>query len=230
MQNNNNNEPIPDGLSAIVSDQDVQQHEEDDDISTDSSTDSKPVEFRYGDPALNDNADELYDAEIDDEDEAYVYKNMRSGFEETIQVQRTSSSENDRSDNKGGQLETMNVLKPRDSDAILSCPCCLNVVCMDCQKHETIRNQYRAMFVMNIGVHWEKRYVYDDVSQLLVEHASSPSTADAAGNIDIVLEEVEDEKKEYYYSVYCMNCNTEVAFLDMNDEVYHFSGCVASQG
>lgn len=37
----------------------------------------------------------------------------------------------------------------RRSDAILSCPGCLSTVCVDCQRHEYITTQYRAMFVTN---------------------------------------------------------------------------------
>ena len=37
----------------------------------------------------------------------------------------------------------------RQSDAILSCPGCLTTVCIDCQRHEYITTQYRAMFVTN---------------------------------------------------------------------------------
>ncbi len=37
----------------------------------------------------------------------------------------------------------------RHSDAILSCPGCLTTVCIDCQRHEYITTQYRAMFVRN---------------------------------------------------------------------------------
>ena len=37
----------------------------------------------------------------------------------------------------------------RRSDAILSCPGCLTTVCLDCQRHEYITTQYRAMFVTN---------------------------------------------------------------------------------
>ena len=37
----------------------------------------------------------------------------------------------------------------RHSDAILSCPGCLTTVCIDCQRHEYMTTQYRAMFVRN---------------------------------------------------------------------------------
>jgi hypothetical protein len=37
----------------------------------------------------------------------------------------------------------------RKSDAILSCPCCLTTLCIDCQQHSDLEGQFRAMFVMN---------------------------------------------------------------------------------
>merc|ERR1711974_36076 len=33
------------------------------------------------------------------------------------------------------------------SDAVLSCPACFTALCFDSQKHETYKNQFRAMFV-----------------------------------------------------------------------------------
>lgn len=33
------------------------------------------------------------------------------------------------------------------SDAALSCPMCFTLVCIDCQQHPKVHNQYRAMFV-----------------------------------------------------------------------------------
>ena len=40
----------------------------------------------------------------------------------------------------------------RVSDAILSCPCCLEIVTIDCQRHHRREGQYRAMFVRNVRV------------------------------------------------------------------------------
>lgn len=42
----------------------------------------------------------------------------------------------------------------RVSDALLSCPSCFTTLCIDCQQHERIPNQYRAMFVQNCKVCW----------------------------------------------------------------------------
>ena len=73
-----------------------------------------------------------------------------------------SSGEGEPSISHNPNLKQALLLKPRTSDAILSCPRCFNTVCMDCQQHERYANQFRAMFVMNIGVDWNKRMLYDD--------------------------------------------------------------------
>ena len=149
---------------------------------------------------MNDAAgpDDLYGKNMDDEDEAWVYKNLRGGQEQLAylkQQQLQQQTNSDGSSTKEGQAQDPNpsnnestnptgeeeeednklpgkdtgnhesqeqqeqnpqlkqalLLKPRTSDAILSCPRCFNTVCMDCQQHERYANQYRAMFVMNIG-------------------------------------------------------------------------------
>lgn len=184
----------------------------------DSSDDDVPL--KYGDPDKASNADELYDHDLDEENEAYVYRHLRGGAEETITVASAGTTTGGR--RLPGQLQ---VLKPRNSDAILSCPCCFQIVCMDCQKHDRYVNQYRAMFVMNIGVQWQKRYRYDTGEHELVEIESSAIYSSVN-----VVQDVSKEKEEVYYSVYCLNCNTEVAVLNMEDEVYHFTGCLASTG
>mmetsp|Transcript_40253 Transcript_40253/g.98891 ORF Transcript_40253/g.98891 Transcript_40253/m.98891 type:complete len:348 (+) Transcript_40253:2-1045(+) len=38
------------------------------------------------------------------------------------------------------------------TDAVLSCPCCFSIVCLDCQQHTKFKNQFRAMFVQNCSV------------------------------------------------------------------------------
>ena len=42
------------------------------------------------------------------------------------------------------------------------------------------------------------------------------------------LESIVDVRPEIYHSVHCASCQTEVAALNMSDEVYHFFGCLAS--
>lgn len=160
------------------------------------------------------NEDELYDVNADEEDEAYVYSHLRSGVEENVRIQQAT------------QIQDLKVLKPRNSDAILSCPCCFLIVCMDCQRHERYPNQFRAMFVMNIVVKWDHRLVYDERQKMLIElntnNQQSPDTSHPSTT------QQQERKGEIYYTVCCSNCTTTVAALDMEDEVYHFYGCLAT--
>jgi E2F-associated phosphoprotein len=48
-----------------------------------------------------------------------------------------------------------NQRQQRKSDAILSCPCCLTTLCIDCQQHTELECQFRAMFVMNCRCVWK---------------------------------------------------------------------------
>lgn len=146
--------------------------------------------------------------------------------------------------------EQAKILKPRSSDAVLSCPCCFQIVCMDCQRHERYANQFRAMFVMNIGVSWD-RYLnpdnLDKANRIGISSAvdsdditnQAPKKARNEEDISKSVKIPHHEAKgittaeeltagDLYYSVHCSNCNTEVAALDMTDEVYHFFGCLVS--
>ena len=273
--------------------------------------------------------DELYDSKLDDEDESYVYKHLRGGIQETIQVRRrrcqrsqqqqkgcgtkkidpsisptgkgqgkadhddvvagslssireelvytTSVNRNDDNRKEGEDeverndgdndneeahqqydadvVETVQVYKPRNTDAVLSCPCCFNIVCMDCQRHKKYVNQFRAMFVMNIVVDWSTKLVYDkrlggltetvginDIDavgdyprqqppQLLQNEIPGDSTfmlVDGNNLKNNVEPSTAPSSTESYYSVLCDNCRTQVAALDMRDEVYHFYGCLES--
>jgi hypothetical protein len=209
--------------------------------------------------------DVLYGANMDDEDEAWVYQNMRGGVAEPVPIRTrhtntgtntdtmdttttTGANKSDADDSTSKPCwvtKQVMALKPRSSDAVLSCPCCFELVCMDCQEHERYQNQYRAMFVMNIGVHWDRRLVYDEASQELTPFSSpqSPSTTPSTTSPDMNPIPNHDDTgtaannskhnaaatgPEIYYSVYCNNCQTEVAALDMTDEVYYFYGCLAS--
>lgn len=198
----------------------------------------------------NDDAGLLfYDENLDEEDEAYVYKHMRGGITENVTVKTrqsgsssssgqrfanhdggvTSDSANEMSDDRRQQVVQM--LKPRHSDAVLSCPCCFNIVCMDCQKHKRYANQYRAMFVMGIVVDWRHILVYDEGNrglvtkeQTIIEEQENEAWDSTEGESYGVLPTKDGE----YYAVECAACRTQVAALDMKDEVYYFHGCLES--
>jgi hypothetical protein len=274
--------------AAIVSGSDVQQEGAYDSSSSDDNDDPlHKQEYTQDDPMSY-----HYNPHQDDEDEAYVYRHLRGGTEETVTIRRRKiasqhdrvSNDKEKSTTQGMSISTKNksttkgdrvveeatprstpleetigsdtkidstrirpskdnftleqakILKPRYSDAVLSCPCCLQIVCMDCQRHERYTNQYRAMFVMNIGVCWDKYVVPEITPQDESKRTRTRRILNQEGrsteisNGENVSDEDSDNGNEQgvYYSVYCNNCMTEVAALDMKDEVYHFFGCVAS--
>ena len=230
-RNNNNNHRQND--AAVVSGSDTNGPNFDDGDSVDSSD---LEDYRYS----SDKKDALYCENMDDEDEAWVYKNLRSGMEETVTMRQQSTNNNNNwkksksqktSPQQGTeQFKQGRVLKPRDSDAVLSCPCCFQIVCMDSQKHEKYENQYRAMFVMNIGVHWDKKMYHDEKTNDLMEFNAGETNGNHKEPSSKVIQLDDDAKsrQKIFYSVFCSSCETEVAALDLQDEIYYFFGCIAS--
>ena len=205
----------PQSIAAIVSagESDHPNHSTEDD---DDAEDDETLKYTTD--------DQLYGANLDDEDEAWVYQNLRSGIAESVDVRRHPEPHQPLPQEQHPQLplERAKLLKPRDSDAVLSCPCCFTIVCMDCQQHETYQNQYRAMFVMNICL--THKLIYDTHSKQLVELTTTTTTTTQSKPMALD----GDDTAEVYYSVHCLQCKTQVAALDMKEEVYHFFGCLAS--
>jgi E2F-associated phosphoprotein len=105
------------------------------------------------------------------------------------------------------------------------------------------------MLVMNICVLWDEKLVYDERKKGLVEYhqhgdnnneycsiataavkTSAPTAATLSRLLSnkVVPPDHMDHNPTVYYTVCCANCQTQVAALDMTDEVYHFYGCLAS--
>jgi 3-phenylpropionate/cinnamic acid dioxygenase small subunit len=216
--------PRPPGhslASAIVS------GDSDENIFDETTDDEESVRL---DPSKN--QDELYDQNLDEEDEAYVYKHLRGGMRETVTVLQKETAEDGQP--QATTRKQIQVFRPRTSDAVLSCPCCFNIVCMDCQRHQRYLNQYRAMFVMGITVDWHSRLIYNEVQQALVPKEFNveeelPNQVPLESSMIGETTNVPPSYKEgEYFSVQCANCNTQVAALDMNEEVYYFHGCLES--
>ena len=226
--------------------------------------------------------DIFFDEDADDEDEAYVYKNLRSGMMETINVlhqpkvdtnsdgrSSNTSTSSSKESSKPQNTQKLQVLKPRNTDAVLSCPYCFHIVCMDCQRHTSYKNQYRAMFVMNILVRWDMPLQYSNEHRCLEPYHMRAPESSIVSQTTIVISDIDadgtksprgpstdetttttatttttttsnnhrkstqqdtdgNNDNTIYYTVCCANCQTTVAALDMTDEVYHFSGCLAS--
>ncbi|NXX89245.1 EAPP protein, partial [Centropus bengalensis] len=142
----------------------------------------------------------LYDPEEDNRDQEWVdsqrrrYRNQRR----VLQQQKPSAVPN--------------------SDAVLNCPACMTTLCLDCQRHESYKTQYRAMFVMNCIVNKEEILKYrkkQKKSRKKMKHSKETSV------------QSNEEEEEVYHPVLCTECSTEVAVMD-KDEVFHFFNVLAS--
>ncbi|XP_068108009.1 E2F-associated phosphoprotein [Hyperolius riggenbachi] len=153
------------------------------------------------------NDDLLYDPDEDDRDQAWVdakrrgYRNMKKS--------------------KQGQTQMSKSQPLPSSDAVLNCPACMTTLCLDCQRHESYKTQYRAMFVMNCTVNMNEVLKFPE---LPMKHRRrnhkkmKTSVADSSS---------ETQNTETYHPVKCNECSTEVAVYD-KEEVYHFFNVLAS--
>lgn len=145
----------------------------------------------------------LYDPEEDNRDQAWVdlqrrsYRNQRKG----LRQQQTKPS------------------AVPNSDAVLNCPACMTTLCLDCQRHESYKTQYRAMFVMNCFVNKEEILKY---RKKLNKRSKKMKHSKEATSV-----QSNQEEEEVYHPVLCTECSTEVAVMD-KDEVFHFFNVLAS--
>ncbi|CAN8022798.1 unnamed protein product [Ixodes persulcatus] len=143
------------------------------------------------------NDDLLYDPEMDDEDEKWVNEQRRV----CMFPDASTSSKPD---------TAKNVRPLPTSDAVLNCPACMSVLCLDCQRHEIYNTQYRAMFVKNC--------VVSDTEVLKCPPSRSKRKKNSGGA---------DDPRDLFRPVRCRVCKTEVAVVD-RDEVFHFFNVIAS--
>ncbi|CAH9095409.1 unnamed protein product [Cuscuta epithymum] len=104
----------------------------------------------------------------------------------------------------------------RTSDATLSCPACFTILCLDCQRHEKIVTQYRAMFVVNCKIEDEPQLGSKRKRERKGGHGK-PQTGSALS-----------DKGETFKHVCCGVCSTKVGVID-EDEVYHFLNALPSE-
>ena len=140
------------------------------------------------------NDDLFYDPNMDDEDQKWV--------------------EGIRKDYSKGRFNQKEKPLP-NSDAVLNCPACFIVLCLDCQRHEKFDTQYRAMFVMNCTVDPSKQLKYPEPKKGKRKRKKDENPTPAVDPNDI------------FNPVNCNRCTTQVAVYD-NDEVYHFFNVLAS--
>lgn len=109
------------------------------------------------------------------------------------------------------------------SDAVLNCPSCMTVLCLDCQRHETYHTQFRAMFVLNCKVDETETLTFrppkGERRAKQRRHRGRQEQDDSGPSLD--------GPDEEYSPVVCSECDTVVAVYDA-DEVYHFFDVLAT--
>lgn len=144
----------------------------------------------------------LYDPEKDNRDQAWVDAKRRGyhafGLQRPCQKQQPVPN----------------------SDAVLNCPACMTTLCLDCQRHESYKTQYRAMFVMNCSINREEVLRYKNSENRKKRRSAKKMRSNPE-------DPAEREVEEIYHPVMCTECSTEVAVYD-KDEVFHFFNVLAS--
>nr|XP_057947290.1 E2F-associated phosphoprotein-like isoform X1 [Doryrhamphus excisus] len=153
----------------------------------------------------------LYDPDEDERDQAWVDARRRQYYRK-----RPSTS----SQSRRSQPKSL-----ANSDAVLNCPACMTTLCLDCQRHEKYRTQYRAMFVMNCTVKKDEVLRYQ--SQKEGKPRNRKRRKGAAQDETLEPTPAGMDADEVYHPVQCSECSTEVAVFD-KDEVYHFFNILSS--
>ncbi|XP_075964408.1 E2F-associated phosphoprotein isoform X1 [Anarhichas minor] len=161
----------------------------------------------------------LYDPEEDDRDQAWVDARRRQ-----YQGRKRPAA--------GSRPRQTPALM--SSDAVLNCPACMTTLCLDCQRHEKYRTQYRAMFVMNCTVKKDEVLRYKTQPEVK-QTRKKRKRRRGEGQRTEMETPMEDEAPapagmdadEVYHPVQCSECSTEVAVVD-KDEVFHFFNILAS--
>ncbi|KAL5970127.1 E2F-associated phosphoprotein [Taenia solium] len=94
------------------------------------------------------------------------------------------------------------------TDAVLNCPGCMSLICLNCQRHSKYKSQYRTMFTFNSKVS------EDEVLHPPPDYHEVKS-AGFMGEMGV------------FKRVLCEICDTPVGLLDSSG-VYHLFGVLAS--
>ncbi|XP_059836378.1 E2F-associated phosphoprotein [Hypanus sabinus] len=210
---------IPEGASSSVGSSQSQaapQHQYYNEVYFDSDSDSEGEDEQEGGCSQGrhkkrqrqkvlTNDELLYDPDQDDRDQAWVDM-QRRGYRGLNKQPNMSES-----------------LPVPSSDAVLNCPSCMTTLCLDCQRHDLYKEQYRAMFVMNCIINRGEILRYKNPSNRKRKNRCKkvkyPSGDTSVGS--------KQDGGEIYHPVRCAECSVEVAVFD-KDEVYHFFNVLAS--
>uniref|UniRef100_A0A8C6MT62 E2F-associated phosphoprotein n=1 Tax=Mus spicilegus TaxID=10103 RepID=A0A8C6MT62_MUSSI len=177
--------------------------------------------------------DEIYfDSDSEDEDKTVTKKKKKKQHRIPTNDELLYDPEKDNRDQawvdaKRRGYHAFGLQRPRqkqqpvpNSDAVLNCPACMTTLCLDCQRHESYKTQYRAMFVMNCSINREEVLRYKNPENRRKRRSAKKMRSNPE-------DPAEREAEEIYHPVMCTECSTEVAVYD-KDEVFHFFNVLAS--
>ncbi|XP_063354128.1 E2F-associated phosphoprotein [Pelmatolapia mariae] len=182
--------------------------------SEEDGTPSSSTSQRQRQRTIPTNDELLYDPDQDDRDQAWVDAKRR----EYSRRKRPAAAFH-------SKLRHPQALP--HSDAVLNCPACMTTLCLDCQRHEKYRTQYRAMFVMNCTVKREEVLRYKNQQEKNRRNRKRRRGQQTESPADETPAAMGMDADEVYHPVQCSECSTEVAVFD-KDEVYHFFNILAS--
>ncbi|VDD82004.1 unnamed protein product [Mesocestoides corti] len=104
-----------------------------------------------------------------------------------------------------------------ETDAVLNCPGCMTLLCLNCQRHAKYKTQYRALFTFNCKVEDKPLHL--------------PPGSDTSNLSKVTIEDSpsihESDNSDIFHRVICEVCNTPVGLCD-SAGVYHLFGVLAS--
>eukprot|EP00038_Savillea_parva_P006570 m.164575 g.164575 ORF g.164575 m.164575 type:complete len:406 (+) comp12443_c0_seq1:399-1616(+) len=180
-------------------------------------------------PVVSDDA-LFYDPDIDDDNQRWMDKQRdlrgRNPFDEFGETGNTDGGGSGEPSGAGVGSEGMSrsvaaaaahnakrgMVAAATSDAILNCSACMSTLCLDCQRHESYKDQFRAMFVHNCKIDRSETLVFRKKQNK--RHAKKKRGPQVSPD-------------EEYHPVVCGECSAVVAVYD-HDEVYHFFDVIAS--
>merc|ERR1712110_45151 len=183
-----------------------------DEVDRESNPDTDTREFLKNLSNTLDN-DDIH-SELSDITEEFksTFKNSKFGLKEDPFFDNEADEEDEKF------AKSKNYQKADKSDAIISCPNCFTVLCVDCQQHTKYKDQYRAMFVRE-----SVKIIPDKIVKF--RKLDNFGRKRKKGKEDHKLPE--NEVFDFYKQAVCENCKNEVAVQD-SEEIFHFYNCIAS--
>lgn len=193
-----------------------------DNIYFDSDNEAEETGSGHGSRVLLSDDELFYDPGSDDKDQAWVDKQRNNYFAKV-------GSRGDAAISDGASSDDAQRQKPLpNSDAVLNCPACFTLLCLDCQRHEFYHGQYRAMFVMNCVTNKsENRYVPSKSERYRNRKRKQVGDTQTHSSSSATIPSFQTERSDTFYPVSCKICSTEVGVFD-SEEVYHFFNVLTS--